>query len=295
MKAFAVKSVVAVALLATSAAGWGAPATIQHSCTDDYGNWDVDVCIGAVPTIETALEDGLIPQYSGFDNLTIGIIYKPSGTLVNDIKDAIDASEDSPYDLFLAADTAGPASLAEYPQIATPLDYAEGTIMLWSNGDPYSIDANLPPADFKAAYTTTGICNPNMGPYGAVAQAVLTNVYGINSNPSANPKIKTYPMINGVDTAINAGGNATNGVQSGWVPTALHCQGGSVYFPPPSPSNPNQPTYRVFTSTQGGYSPAFQAGTAIDSNRGEQTDAQNFLNWVTGATGRAILQNFCLR
>jgi ABC-type molybdate transport system substrate-binding protein len=297
MKAFAMKGVVAAAALAASVTGWGAPATIQHSCTDDYGNWDVDVCIGAVPTIETALEGdgtdpGLIAQYSSFNDLTIGIVYKPSGTLVSDISTSLGATppQDSPYDLFLAADTAGPNGLyTNYQEdIGQPLNYAEGTIMLWSNGDQYSINANLSPAAFAAAYTTTGICNPNMGPYGVVAQTVLEKVYGIDPDPSTNPKIKTYPMITNVDTAISAGGGMTNGVQSGWVPTALHCQGGSVVF-----DNPNV-TYQVFTPTQGQYSSAFQAGTAIDSSRGKQTVAQGFLNWLATATGQTALQYYCL-
>jgi ABC-type molybdate transport system substrate-binding protein len=300
---FAVKAIVAALALAASAAGWGAPAAIVHSCVDDQGAWVVDVCIGAVPTIEDALEGddsdpstlypGLITQYLAFSGLTVGIHYAPSGELVNDIKDALDADEDSPYDLFLAADTAGPNGLYANPNyrpyIGQPLNYAEGTIMLWSNGDPYSINANLSPADFKAAYTTTGICNPTMGPYGKVAQQVLTKVYLIDSDPSSNPKIRTYPMIKAVDTAINNGGGIATGVQSGWVPTALHCHGGQIVMPT------DRATYQVFSPTQGLYDPAFQAGTAINSSRGKQSLAQGFLGWSADTTGQTILQNFCLK
>jgi ABC-type molybdate transport system substrate-binding protein len=296
---FAVKAIVAALALAASAAGWGqTPPVIQDGCTDSQGVWNVAVCIGAVPTIKNALQGipsisptSLIMQYPGFSGLTIGTVYKPSDTLANDIADKLGATppQDSPYDLYLAADTAGPASLTRYAQVATPVNYAEGTIMLWSNGDAYSINASLPPATFKATYTATGICNPNMGPYGRVAQTVLQEVYDIDPNPGTNPKIQTYPMITDVDAAIFAGGGVSNGVQSGWVPTALHCQGGAVFFDPKVYPNV---TYQVFTPTQGEYPPAFQAGTAIDSSRSKQGLAQGFLKWIADTTGQSILQNF---
>jgi ABC-type molybdate transport system substrate-binding protein len=290
---FAVKAIVAALALAASAAGWGQQTYVD--CNPSSGPVPkVDICIGAVPTIRTALTgdvtySGLIEQYPDFSGLTVGVHYDPSGVLVNDIKNALDTGADSPYDLFLAADTTGPASLrSSYPEkIAIPKNYAEGVIMLWSNGDQYSINANLPPATFAANYTTTGICNPNMGPYGRVAQTVLQEIYGIDPDPATNPKVKPYPMIDDVDTAIRAGGGMTNGAQSGWVPTALHCKGGQVFF------DDINVTYRVFTPAQGEYPPAYQAGTAIQSTRGKQTLAQGFLDWTT-TDGQPILANYCL-
>jgi ABC-type molybdate transport system substrate-binding protein len=290
---FAVKAIVAALALAGSAAGWGqTPPEIQvDRCTDpDTGIWNVDVCIGAVPTIRTALigdtsitpaSPGLISQYPDFLDLPIGrigIIFEPSDTLAEDIATALGATpvQDSPYDLYLAADVAGPDSLTEYPQVATPVNYAEGEIMLWSNGN---IDAKLPPPTFAATYTNTAICSPTMGPYGRVAQQVLASVYGIDPEPTTNPKIKTYPMINAVDNAIINGS-----AQSGWVPTALHCKGGNVDF-----TGYPKATNQVFPA----YS-ALQAGTAIQSTRGKQSLAQGFLSWVAGAAGQIVIEKFCL-
>jgi ABC-type molybdate transport system substrate-binding protein len=289
---FALNTVAAtLALAASSTAGWAQ--TIQDGCTDSQGIWNVDVCIGAVPTIKNALEGdnsitprvpGLIEQYPAFSGLVIGVHYDPSGKLLNQIKAKLSAGEDSPYDLFLAADTAGPTSLAAgYAQAATPLNYAEGVIMLWSNGNPYSIDVTISPEEFKEDYTTTAICDPSMGPYGEVAKQVLQNVYQI---AYPNDQIKTYPMITAVDTATSAGGGTTNGAQSGWVPTALHCQWGSVVMP-------ENASHRIFYD----YS-ALQAGTAIASSRGQQSTAQYFLNWIANTAsgaGQEVLEDFCLQ
>jgi hypothetical protein len=259
-------------------------------------SWGQTVYIGAVPAIQVAMTDptnGIIaafkaanPTYAGY---TFSFTWAPSGTLKSNIATALAASNPSPYDLLLAANTADTVFSPTYSVIGTPKNYAEGTIMLWSNGDAYSIDANTAPATFASTYTNTGICNTTMGPYGVVAQDVLTTVYGITT-PS-NPQVVQYANINSVDAAIQSGGGGVGGVQSGWVPTSLHCSAGSITLP--NSTFPNA-TYQAFTPDEGGYQPAIQAGVVITRTGGETTAAQALLNWMGTTAGQEAFQYYCL-
>lgn len=294
MKSKLVLNGIAAAVMALGAtASWG-----QSACFDTTTGTDVDICIGAVPTIQNALagdsvNPGLIAQFqaSAGAGLTIGVVYASSGVLLNNIETALAAGNDSPYDLYLAADVADPATLVGlgYADVGTPEDYAEGQIMVWSNGNTYSFDFDnyVDPTDYTNNATTIGICNPSTGPYGAVALAVLNSHYGI---PSTDIRInRSFAMINAVDAAVVAGGGAATGVQSGWVPTALHCTSGGVVLPDTLPDA----TYQAFT-TADAYS--LQDGVAIQSSRGSQRNAQTFLDWIANSTeGQPILKNFCLQ
>jgi molybdate transport system substrate-binding protein len=261
--------------------------------------WGQTVNIGAVPTIEIALEtdlNNLIKQFKAanpdYDEVDFEITYNPSGTLAEAIAAALDADPPlpSPYDLFLAADTAGPAALnTSFPsEVGTPLDYAHGTLMLWSNGN---IDVTQSPASFAANFDTTGICNPNMGPYGAAAILVLQGVYDIDT--SNTTKVPRYMNIDLVDS------NTLNGVvQSGWVPTALHCSDGAVYFPTPSqdPDYSANLTYQTFAPGTAGYD-ATQAGVTVttsSTSADTAAAAQALLDWLAGTDGQAAIHPFCL-
>ncbi|WP_165789394.1 molybdate ABC transporter substrate-binding protein [Billgrantia endophytica] len=275
----------ALALALGASASWAQPA---------------EVSIGVVPAVQTAMPSILAafllehPEYADDEEYEFVFTYDPSGVLRNAITDALNVDPNSsPYDLFLAADVNDPQALYddfgpdEDGPVREPEDYSEGTLMLWSNGDSSSIDANLDPVDFREDFTTTAICDVAMGPYGVAATQALDNVYAIDyTQPPYDSQVIQYPNINAVNAAIVAGGGEAGGTQSGFVPTSLHCTAGQVTPPPGA-------TYRLFEPGVD-YAPTIHGAVVIERSGGETDAAQALLDFMRSEDGQDIFDEFCL-
>src|SRR5262249_34751738 len=97
-------------------------------------------------------------------------------------------------DLFLAADTETPQDLlinhfdlvAPYNSSLTPalytFNYATGILALLSNTPGVDLSCETGTCGYDSnVYSTVGIANPALAPYGVAAQTVLTGRYGLES------------------------------------------------------------------------------------------------------------------
>jgi len=108
----------------------------------------------------------LAARFEKEQGVTVKMVTGSNGSLVAQI------AKHAPYDLFLAADGAGPARLKRAGQCGEPFPYATGELVLW-------ISQDLNPAiDWQGAVRShwgerIAIANPASAPYGMAAREAL--------------------------------------------------------------------------------------------------------------------------
>ncbi|MBE7376540.1 substrate-binding domain-containing protein [Pseudomonas lopnurensis] len=218
----------------------------------------------------------------------------PSGMLRNQIVNGLQASPSTyPYTLFLSADMQFPEAIAEdygpdgTGQTSYAAVFSQGRLIHVSGAvtPPASIDlTNIDPAVFAANYTTVGVCEPSMGPYGVAGEQALEEFYGIDTAAAyAAGKLKYFSPIEAVNEAVDLGGGVTGGVQSGFIPSALHYSGTGVL------ALPSGWTYRGFIGED--YDLHDQGALVIyDPGDTDASDAaQALLDWLATPAGQAAL------
>jgi len=109
----------------------------------------------------------LAARFEKEQGVTVKVVTGASGSLATQI------AKRAQYDLFLAADAAGPAKLKRNGQCGEPFAYATGELVLW-------IFQDLQPAvDWQAAVRShrgerIALANPATAPYGAAGRDALT-------------------------------------------------------------------------------------------------------------------------
>ncbi|WP_221795681.1 molybdate ABC transporter substrate-binding protein [Oceanobacter mangrovi] len=186
------------------------------------------------------------------------------------------ASSTATYNLFISADTDYPDDIyADYPSsVTSPVVVSEGKLMHWSNGN-IDVSTNWP-TNFIANYTSPsiGICNPTNGPYGVAAEDMIDDYYSPISSSSDTTQYSTIKMV---DNNVSSGT-----MESGFVPTALHCSSGAV-------SVPSGATYHVFDDTYDhGAIQIYSGTTNVD------TAVATFMTWLASSAGQAELADYCL-
>jgi ABC-type molybdate transport system substrate-binding protein len=268
------------------------------------------VKIGAAPLLANAfgywdavnnqwIEGPVITTYKSATSSTDDFMITsnhPSGMLRNQIVNGLTATPPTyPYTLFLSADMQFPEAIAALygpggsGQTSDAEVFSQGQLMHWSNGNGSTtdtIDLLSPTIDstFATASTSIGICDPAMGPYGTAALDALWGTYGI---PDTSPKIRTFSPIEAVDAAIGLTAGDPNGVQSGFVPSALHYSGTGV-ITLPSLDYPDA-TYRLFPGTD--YDLHNQGSLIVydPTDTPASTAAQSLLTWLATPAGQAAL------
>ncbi len=131
--------------------------------------------VAAAADLEPVLPP-LIAQFEQSTAVHVEATYQASAVLTTQIQNG------APFDVFLSADMGYPkrlfdAGLADAGGIAEsagPVNYANGTLVLWARKDsalpPPSLDLLRDPALQRLA-----IANPDRAPYGRAAAAALTN------------------------------------------------------------------------------------------------------------------------
>jgi molybdate transport system substrate-binding protein len=187
-------------------------------------------------------------------------------------------------DLFLAADTATPEDLlvnhfalvTTYNNSTTPplytFNYAQGVLALLTNS-PW-INLSCGPGGTCGynpnIFSTVGIADPSLAPYGVAAQSVLIGRYGLvaplcmSATSNGNPKVHQpcYANITAVLTAV-----LNREVPVGFVAMSAICSGGSY----PTPGNGTSAlAYFAIESTSAtpptlvnNYNPLTQGGIAV--------------------------------
>lgn len=200
-------------------------------------------------------------------------------------------------DLFLAADTATPQDLlinhfeivSTYNNSFSPplytFNYAQGILAFLSNspGVDVSCDAGGTCGYDPKVYSTVAIANPNLAPYGAAAQTVLTGRYDLMPPLSSNPLVHEYPNITEAYNAVIA---RTDPV--GFVALSAICS--NEKYPT---SGTSALTYFAiesnFTAPQtliNNYNPLTQAGIAIKTRRtvAQDSELEAFVAFLTDFT-----------
>jgi ABC-type molybdate transport system substrate-binding protein len=213
-------------------------------------------------------------------------------------------------DLFLAADTEHPQDLLtnhfnlvapyNFPPSSPKLyifNYAQGILALLSNtpGVDVSCDAGGTCGYDKNVYSTVGIADPSLAPYGVAAQTVLTGRYGLapplctTMTTTGNPLVKQpcYENITAVLTAV-----LNQQVPVGFVAMSAICSNG-IYPTPGTGEFATALAYFAIESTStmppklvNNYNPLTQAGIAVKSSRGsaQNTELQAFVDFLTDFT-----------
>lgn len=131
--------------------------------------------------------------------------YKSSAVLTTQILNG------APFDLFLSADTGYPQKLiaAGTADSATPIVYAQGTLVLWTRKD-----SRLPPPSLallrSPAVQTLSIADPRQAPYG---RAAVTTLKSLRLYRALEPRIATAENISQAAQFVESG-NAQAGLIS---------------------------------------------------------------------------------
>jgi molybdate transport system substrate-binding protein len=210
-------------------------------------------------------------------------------------------------DLFLAADTETPQDLlinhfdlvAPYNNSMTPalytFNYAQGVLALLTN-TPW-INLSCSPGGTCGynpnIFSTVGIADPSLAPYGVASQSVLTGRYGLapplcmSATSNGNPKVHQpcYPNITAslnavLNREVPVGFVAMSAICSnGQFPTAGNGTSAFAYFPIES-TNTTPPT--IINN----YNPLTQAGVPINHTRSaaQNAELQAFVAFLTNFT-----------
>jgi molybdate transport system substrate-binding protein len=237
-------------------------------------------------------------------------------------------------DLFLAADTATPQDLLEnhfslvtpYNNSMTPalytFNYAQGVLALLTNS-PW-INLSCSPGGTCGynpnIFSTVGIADPSLAPYGVASQSVLTGRYGLapplcmSATTNGNPKVHQPCYAN---ITLSLMGVLNREVPVGFVAMSAICSNGNY----PTPGNGTSAlAYFAIESTNASppmlvnnYNPLTQGGIAVVNtpavtleNPSGRTPAQNtelaaFVAFMTDFTQpptpdspmMATLKKFC--
>jgi hypothetical protein len=229
------------------------------------------------------------PQYN---DITYVLTAGSSGGLYSAIDSALGNGDDSPYNIFFAADSYYPNLLYTdwSPTVGTPFQYAQGSLMLVSNG-VVDVTNGLP-----SNYGNTGIANangtippviPTGAPYGDAALDVLQNIYSIPSTSSTINASFTSPGA--VFNAVSA-----KSINTGFLAKTQVCLNGAVdlsyYFS-------TQATGHEFTPGTGyAASVLLQSGNVIAraaSSSHEKDAVAALATYMSSSTAQTDIQNYC--
>jgi hypothetical protein len=229
------------------------------------------------------------PQYS---DVTFTLTPGSSGGLYSAINTALGNQDESPYNMFFAADSYYPELLYSNwsSTVGTPFQYAQGSLMLVSNG-VVDVTNGLP-----SNYGNTGIANangtippviPTGAPYGDAALDVLQNIYSIPSTSSTINASFTSPGA--VLNAVSA-----KSINTGFIAKTQVCLNGAVDL---SYYLSTQATGHEFTPGTGyAASVLLQSGNVIarSSSSSHEDDAVAALaTYMSSSQAQTDIQNYC--
>lgn len=224
--------------------------------------------IAAAADLEPVLPPILI-QFEHSTGIHVEATYQASAGLTAQIQNG------APFDVFLSADMGYPkrligAGLADSGEIgsnAQPVNYANGTLVLWARKD-----STLPAPSLDLLRTPglrrLAIANPDRAPYGRAAVAALTN---LKLYDSLSAKLVTAENIAQAAQFVDSG-NADAGLISLTSALTPRLSGSGHYFEIPR-----------------NLYPAIQQGAVIISRTTQRADARKFLDYLLSGPVQAQL------
>jgi Bacterial extracellular solute-binding protein len=250
-----------------------------------------------VPPKNSAITDIILAFETEYakSNYTVTVVDNGS---TSTLADHIISGNTLKVDLFLAADTTTPEELLtdhfklvspyNYPPMPPLLytfNYAQGLLAVLTNWPGLDLSCNTGTCGYNPfIYRTAAVADPARAPYGAAAQTLLADIYGITV-PSNH--VQTYPNITATYDAVIARKDTV-----GFVALSAICHDGTyptsgtnalVYFPVgPNYYTPAPPNL-VYN-----YNPLTQAGIAVKRTpartAAENTELADFVDFMTDFT-----------
>lgn len=176
-------------------------------------------------------------------------------------------------DLFLAANSATPASLASGYGVGSTFTYAVGTLAFWSKSVNVSAGYN------SSTYSKVAVANTTTAPYGTAASQLLTGRYGLTAPLSSNSLVNIYSNIDSTFQAVNSGSETV-----GFVALSQICSAGT--YPSSGYALVYPPTDTSVSPVVYNYDPINQAGLRIAHSRttAQDTELDAFVSYLTDHT-----------
>lgn len=208
--------------------------------------------------------NALVEAYEAETGTQCEIILGSSGKLTAQIQ------EGAPYDLFFSADMKFPEALkATGNTIGEPIIYAQGQLVLWtSRKSPLNRVTEITGKETNHI----ALANPKTAPYGEAAIQVLRNLdlYGM-----VNSKLVYGESISQVNQFVLSGA-----AEYGFTAKSVVL-------------SPNMFDYSNWIAIADSlHSPINQSMVVIKNERGLQSQAQRFTEFVLSEKGQAILQQY---
>jgi molybdate transport system substrate-binding protein len=226
-----------------------------------------EITVAAAADLNYALRD-IAKGFTATTGTQVKLSFGSSGNFYSQIANG------APYDLFFSADSEYPKKLANSGRIdsSSLRTYAIGHLVLWvansSSLDPQTLKMDLLTSD---AVQRIAIANPQHAPYGRAAMAALEH-FGLKDKLS--PKLVMGENISQAAQFVQSG-NAQAGLIALSLALSPAMREAGKYWELPADSYPELK----------------QVAGVVSASKSKPA-AQAFLNYVTSAEGRAILQQY---
>lgn len=145
------------------------PALTPASAISTFPVQSATVRVAAAADLQPVLPD-ILADFEKQTGKHVEVSYASSSVLATQLLNG------APFDLFLSADMSFPQKLADAGLTDPPLEYAEGTLVLWARKDsplqPLSLDSLQ-----SAKLQRLAVANPEHAPYGRAARAALEHLH----------------------------------------------------------------------------------------------------------------------
>jgi molybdate transport system substrate-binding protein len=224
--------------------------------------------VAAAADLEPVLPH-LLANFEKSSGIPVEATYQASAALTTQIQNG------APFDLFLSADMGYPkrlisdglADAAGSADSSTPINYADGTLVLWARKD-----SSLPSPSLELLHSPAlrrlAVANPDRAPYGRAAVAALTS---LKLYDSLRARLVTAENIAQTAQFVDSG-NADAGLISLTSALTPHLSSSGGYFVIP------RDLY-----------PPIQQGAVIVSKTTKRSEAHKFLDYLLSAPVQAEL------
>lgn len=268
MQKYKMKAVLSAAAVVVSLFSGGAsPALATNINVSAAANF----CAPPNPNDPTPLGDLITAFQTANPSYTVTLVQcGATGTLASQIT----GGNSLGVDLFLAANSATPASLASGYGVGSPFTYAVGTLAFWSKS------VNVSAGYSSSTYPKVAVANTTTAPYGTAASQLLTGRYGLTAPLSSNSLVNIYSNIDLTFQAVNSGSEAV-----GFVALSQICHLGA-YPPAGTSALAYPPTDTSVSPVIYNYDPINQAGLRIVHSRtsAQNTELDAFVAYLTDHT-----------
>ena len=218
--------------------------------------------IAGASNMQFVLEE-LIDSFESQENIACQAIYGSSGKLTAQI------TEGAPYDVLLSADMKYPEFLHVQKLASEPTIFARGNLVLWTNNGPKDLDLY---AIAKTPSNKIAMANPELAPYGKVAQVYLKEINLF--------KALQNQLIYGENVAQTSQFIYSKSVRAGFTAKSVVL----------SKEMKDKGVWKDITCKQ--CPPLRQGAVVLHNGRNKTKEAQLFIDFLKGEKAKEILNKY---